>query len=171
MKKYLIGLIAIIILSLAIFTGCTTQSAMQSEYDITKAQLGKFQENQPIPQLEFSNTRQAVIDRIVRWSDPNKISYIYLVSFGRVMAYYTVKGSVECKQSYLSPITAPWGNSNGYTTIDLPDVDGTYGDNMDSIFFFTTEGVYVEWHGDYMWTDQPLKLSTAPELYIEIDNP
>ena len=40
--------------------------------------------------------------------------------------------------------------------------------NTDGIFFFTTEGAYVEWKGDYMMSDQPLKLTTTPELVREI---
>ena len=39
---------------------------------------------------------------------------------------------------------------------------------MNGIFFFTTEGAYVEWVGDYMMSDQPLKLTTQPELVREI---
>jgi hypothetical protein len=165
-KKLMLGLLAILIILAAVLSGCETSTSqvMQKEYQSVSVQASKFQQTQPVPQISFSSTRDAVIKRIERWSDPNKISYIYLVSFGRVMAFYTVKGSVESKQSYLSPVTAPYGNSNGYTTIDTPDIDGTYGDNMDSIFFFTTDSVYVEWHGDYMWVDQPLKLSTQPEL-------
>jgi len=52
--------------------------------------------------------------------------------------------------------------------VSSPAEDGSYGTNGDAIFFFTTEGVYVEWRGDYMLCDQPLKLSTTPELvYIK----
>ena len=153
----------LLVVMVALLAGCdgvTTQ--MQTQYNQVAKQAEKFQQSQPAPQIGFSATRQAVINRIERWSDPNKISYIYLVSFGRVMAFYTVKGSVECKQSYLFPVTAPYGSTGA--VIDTPDIDGTYGDNNDSIFFFNTDGVYVEWHGDYMWVDQPLKLATQPEL-------
>jgi hypothetical protein len=156
-KKVVFSILALITLSIVFLPSCTT---MEDERQKAVNQIATYQQTQPIPKLDFSNTRQAVIDRIERWSDPNKISYIYLVSFGRVMAFYTVKGSVECKQSYLTPVEGQYG--------DLPDIDGTYGDNMDSIFFFTTDKVYVEWHGDYMWVDQPLKFQTAPELYYDI---
>lgn len=169
MKKFIIGGLVLIVLALVVFSGCSDLSTqMNKQYNQVAVQMDKFQSNQPAPEIDFSNTRQAVIDRIERWSDPNKISYIYLVSFGRVMAFYTVKGSVESKQSYLYPVYYPY--SGGSVALDNPDVDGTYGDNMDSIFFFTTEGVYVEWHGDYLWVDQPLKFTTAPELYMEIEN-
>ena len=165
MKK----IIAIVLVCLILAgLGCDvsgTRSTMNKQYSDVSQQAAKFQETQPAPVIEFSNTRQAVIDRVKRWNDPNKISYIYLVSFGRVMAFYTVKGSVESKRSYLFPVTVPYdpGYYDG-AVVDNPDIDGTYGDNMDSIFFFTTDDVYVEWHGDYMWVDQPLKLATAPEL-------
>lgn len=35
-------------------------------------------------------------------------------------------------------------------------------------YIFTTEGAYVEWKGDYMMSDQPLKLTTQPELVRQI---
>ena len=161
MKKVLFGVFLMVLLA----TGCAQNSPMSKEYSNTREQTTKFQQTQPIPKLDFSNTRDAVIRRINRWNDPNKISYIYLVSFGRVMAFYTVKGSVESKRSYLSPITEPFNpNYSESSVVDTPDVDGTYGDNADSVFFFTTDDVYVEWKGDYMWVDQPLKLATQPEL-------
>jgi hypothetical protein len=53
--------------------------------------------------------------------------------------------------------------------VNAPDLDGTYGENVEGIFFFTTEGAYVEWKGEYMMSDQPLKLSTPPELVRQIN--
>lgn len=38
----------------------------------------------------------------------------------------------------------------------------------DGIFFFTTEGAYVEWAGEYMVSDFPLKLSTPPAMVKQI---
>jgi hypothetical protein len=32
------------------------------------------------------------------------------------------------------------------------------------VFFFTTDGVYVEWKGEYLYVDEPLKFTTQPEL-------
>jgi hypothetical protein len=64
-------------------------------------------------------------------------------------------------------------SSGGYTympcyPVEAPDLDGTYGENVDGIFFFTTEGAYVEWKGEYLMSDQPLKLTTQPELFREV---
>lgn len=161
MKKIIVWFFVISLL--LILVGCD-DTPMDKEYKLNSAQIDKFQQTQPIPKIDFSNTRDAVIKRIERWSDPNKISYIYLVSYGRVMAFYTVKGSVESKRSYLSPVLRPLGTMNDSSIVDAPDVDGTYGDNADSIFFFNSDNVYVEWSGDFLWVDQPLQFATQPEL-------
>ena len=102
------------------------------------------------------------------------------------MVFYSVSGQVVSLRSYLTPMEnivnfngIPCTTANrsdnsertctgGGYIISNPDIDGTYGDNPDGIFFFTTEGAYVEWKGDYMVSDQPLKLSTQPELIREI---
>lgn len=147
-----------------------TQASNQVAQKIAKAV--------PIPQLTNSSERVNVSKRAVLFDDPNKISYIYLVSFGKVMAFYTVQGKVSSLRSYMTPeqklieyngdnCTSTYYNS--CYVVDAPDIDGTYGENVDGIFFFTTEGAYVEWKGDYMMSDQPLKLSTQPELVRQIN--
>ena len=106
-------------------------------------------------------------------NDENKLSYIYLVSYGKVMAFYTVKGKVS---SVNSQITNPeqalddehGGYDAGSVVLPSPAEDGSYGTNGDAVFFFTTEGVYVEWAGEYMLADQPLKLTTPPALVRQI---
>ena len=163
MKKNIVCLLIVLSLILML-VGCD-DTPMDKEYKMNMEQIDKFQQTQPVPQINYSSTRAGVIKRIERWSDPNKISYIYLVSYGRVMAFYTVKGSVESKRSYLSPVLRPLSGYNGtYPVVDAPDVDGTYGDNKDSVFFFNSDDVYVEWSGDYLWVDQPLQFATQPEL-------
>lgn len=126
----------------------------------------------PIPQITNSLERVNVAKRAQLFDSPDKTSYIYLISYGKVMAFYTVKGKVSSLQSYMVPTdklvygdgTPCHYSSDNCYTIAAPDIDGTYGDNDPGIFFFTTEGAYVEWHGDYMMSDQALQLSTQPEL-------
>lgn len=143
--------------------------------------VAKLRSAVPIPQLETSLERVNVAKRAEIFNKPDKISYIYLVSYGKVMAFYTVKGKVSSLRSYMVPTerisgydgtdcnysNASTGNAGCYVT-EAPDIDGTYGENVNGIFFFTTEGAYVEWKGDYMMSDQSLKLSTQPELIREI---
>lgn len=136
----------------------------------------------PIPELQNSSERANVSKRAQIFNNENKISYIYLVSYGKVMAFYTVKGKVSSLRSYMAPMEqlvdwrgrkcdSSWSNNCGGQSsfvVSAPDIDGTYGENVEGIFFFTTEGAYVEWKGEYMMSDQPLKLTTQPELIRQI---
>lgn len=124
----------------------------------------------PAPQLQQSLERKNIIERLQRINKPDQISYIYLVNYGKVMAHYTVRGKVSSLNSYLMTqervITR---GSEGIATVEAPDLDGTYGQNADGVFFFTTENALVEWRGDYLWCDQPLKLTQPPELVLSLE--
>lgn len=138
--------------------------------------------NVPVPQLTTSSERKNVAKRAEIFNNEEKISYIYLVSYGKVMSFFTVQGKVSSLRSYMTPVEQivdrfgkpcvdndSWCSSSGMThIISAPDIDGTYGENVEGIFFFTTEGAYVEWKGEYMMSDQPLKLTTTPELVRQI---
>lgn len=130
----------------------------------------------PIPQIETSLERKNISKRAEIFNKENKVSYIYLVSYGKVMAFYTVKGKVSSLNSYMVPqeqLVDKEGNKCSYSNSDCfptqaPDIDGSYGENTNGIFFFTSDGAYVEWSGEYMMSDQPLRLSTQPELTREV---
>ena len=138
----------------------------------------RVQESVPIPNITTSAERKNIAARAVLFDSESKVTYIYLVSFGKVMAFYPVKGKVSSLNSYLSPLDklvreggkpCVWESPVGSCmVVSSPDIDGAYGENADGIFFFTTEGAYVEWKGDYMVSDQPLKLTTQPELVQNI---
>jgi hypothetical protein len=148
------------------------KSDIQQSNDIAK-EIGR---NVPIPQLKTSSERVNVARRAELFDNEDKISYIYLVSYGKVMAFFTVKGKVSSLRSYMTPEEKIveyngkdcWGGGTGCFVVGAPDIDGTYGENVEGIFFFTTEGAYVEWKGEYMMSDQPLRLVTPPELVREV---
>lgn len=179
MKKILLFTLPLALLvfmgASCIDTTSTQSTEAQKQEDIQKQLVNSV----PVPTVSNSTTREALSERTKLFDDQNKISYIYLISYGKVMAFYSVKGQVVSLRSYLTPmenIVTSQGTScskisggcgNGYV-VQTADVDGTYGDNVDGVFFFTTDGAYVEWKGDYMVSDQPLKLSTPAELIREV---
>ena len=121
------------------------------------------------PKLQTSLERKNLVRRLERINRENMVSYIYLIDSGKVMAYYTVSGKVSSLNSYLTAMerieSFPVGNNTTqWVTMEAPDQDGSYGKNTDGVFFFTTEGAYVEWKGKFLWADQPLKISQPPEL-------
>lgn len=170
-----------LLLSLALLacSGCGEVVATGSS---TKAEMAQTEINHlrlvkaiPPPRIDNSQERKNLSERLVRFNTDNKVSYIYLVSFGKVMAFYVVKGKVSSVNSLL---TTPdqivrggsWQNGITYHVISSPDLDGSYGSNGDAVFFFTTDGTYVEWNGEYMLCDKPLKLSTPPALVIQLED-
>ena len=143
-----------------------------------REQQEKLAKAHKVPVFERSQERANIVKRLELFNSDEKVSYIYLTSFGRVMAFYTVKGKVSSVNSYLTASEqlvreggepCKWSSPVGSCyVVEAPDNDGSYGSNGDGVFFFTTEGAYVEWNGEYMLSDQPLKLTTQPELVRQV---
>lgn len=166
----------LLLISALLFVGCgdSVKSTATIEQERTEANQMRLLEEQPPVSLDWSLERENLNKRALLWNDPNKVSYIYLINYGRIMAFYVVKGKVS---SVNSQITNPaqlafqrkhsFGDAHYVTgVLPSPAEDGSYGTNGDSVFFFTSDGTYVEWMGDYMLCDKPLKLSTPPVVTI-----
>ena len=81
-----------------------------------------------------------------------------------------VDGKVSSLNSFLSPNYVEQeggGGSPGYYIIntELADVDGSYGENDNGIFFFTPDGKYVEWTGEYLYSDIPFEVDSPVVTY------
>lgn len=63
----------------------------------------KMDQVRPIPYMTDSEERKNLIKRAQTFNNPNKISYIYLYSFGKLIMYDTVKGKVSAVDSSLTP--------------------------------------------------------------------
>lgn len=179
-KKIVIGIVLLIVA--VMIAGCLDEKTKYE--DTTSGQEAKLTESNqarlltasPPPQLSNSLERENLIRRLDLLNDENKIFYIYLVSYGKVMAEYVAKGKVSSVNSKLTtqeqivrdPFAYSSGDGRQGKVVESPDLDGSYGTNGDAIFFFTTDGAYVEWSGEFMVSDFPLKMTTPPELVREI---
>jgi hypothetical protein len=178
MKKLLF--IPVVLSAVLFLTGCTVEPQKQSSYqsDANKVEetQNRVQTSVPIPEIQNSAERKNIAERAKLFDKENVNTYVYLVNYGKVMAFYTAKGKISSLNSYLSPVDklVDWEGkkcssySSSCYVVGAPDIDGAYGENANGIFFFTTENVYVEWKGDYLVSDQPLKLQTPVELYREV---
>lgn len=151
------------------FSSCaSTPSARQTERETVNDTYQRLVDQSPAPKLENSLERSNISKRLTTFSNPAKLSYVYLVSFGKVMAFYTVKGKITSGSKRLTDpkqfVTCDQGEYDGQCETDAPELDGTYGGSGDYIYFWTTDGTYVQWNGEYMLADQPLQLTTQPEL-------
>ena len=125
------------------------------------------------PQLKSSQERVNLINRLKLLNNTALVGYVALIgNQGQLVAYYTIKGKVTSLNSYLTSSQQEYcanagaynGNDWACTTVDSPDLDGSYGQNPEGIFFFTTSGSYVEWSGSYLYSNQPLTYAQQPLL-------
>lgn len=159
----LVGVLAALTCGCDETTISPTDMANKEQAGIASAQ-SRLVAAQPAPVLSRSQERAQVILRAERFAEAEKLGYVYLISYGRVMAMYPVKGKVSSLNSYLTAQDTAQKWNGGMVAVSAPDIDGTYGANVEGIFFFTPEDVYVEWNGDYMYCDAPLKMSTQPDI-------
>lgn len=179
MKQFFKGAAALLsyIIVSAVFTlicGCvfiaceaTTDNTKQNITD-TKIATESLLGNQKSPtDIDYSLERYNLIKRAY-WVNGQRekaaavpcpvdrpIGYIVLVTgSGSVLGTYTVDGKITSLNSFLSP-DSEYYSSGDYTSRWLADVDGSYGQNIDGVFWFTIDGKYMEWNGQYVYSDIP----------------
>lgn len=163
--------ILVAVLLIVLTVGCSESGTYMDTYT-TKQVASKLQENQPTPNdIEYSLQRYNLIRRAY-WVNGMRekarslpcevekpLGYIYFFLEGvGCIAQYTVDGQITSLKTYLTPDSERYAGESVYW---LADVDGTYGENQEGIFFFTVDGNYIEWNGRYHYSD----------IYYEIDDP
>lgn len=94
------------------------------------------------------------------------LGYILLFTeSGSIVGNFIVDGKVSSLNSYLTPDSEyyelAYGGSYREYNKWLADVDGSYGENDNGIFFFTPDGKYIEWTGIYLYSDIPFEVQST----------
>jgi hypothetical protein len=166
MKKVIAGIAALgLVLGLS---ACSEQkSNAQSEGQaLTEQAFSQQSKAVPYPasELRSSLERANLKERLLRTNKPTSQGFIYLMSFGKIIGYYTVKGKVSSTQSQMTTDQLIINNrTDGQSpvVVNAPGDDGSYGANEPGIFFFTTEGQMVTTNLDYIWSDNPIAIDTT----------
>ncbi len=174
MKKIFILFIVVTLF----LTGCdieTTATATEQNTIDTKTATETILETQKTPtDINFSLERYNLIKRAywvngqrekamqVKCNVEKPIGYITLVVGNSILCQYTVDGKITSLNSYLSPDSDYYeiatGATSTYKNSWLADVDGSYGTNVDGVFWFDCNGNYHEWNGTYHYSDIPLPI-------------
>lgn len=151
-------------------------STFWSEMKSTEANQQSLVKAEPIPRMEDSLERQNLIRRYQTLNDQNQEFHVYLMSHGKVVSYYVAQGKVSSVNSKLTQpeqIIQDDGNSGQGEqddhVVSSPQLDGSYGTNGDGIFFYTTDGSYVEWNGEYLVSERPMNIQTPLSLEAQVD--
>ena len=168
MKKIFVLLLLVLSMMIA-GTGCELEHT-QKNVDDTETVTEKLIINQPTPtDMDYSLERYNLIKRAY-WVNGQRekalevicpikkpVGYITLFTkSGEIIGTYEVDGKVTSLNSYLSPDSRYYTSPN--STRWLADVDGSYGENQNGIFWFTTDNHYMECTGDYLYSDTNLNL-------------
>ncbi len=175
MKKFMTAILVALVATfgLAACSSPAEQTSQGESQKTTEAYTESATKAVPYPLEQMKQggwlERQNLRERLIRYSDPNKLSYIYLFSAqGQLMANYTVKGKVSNASSQMttSQVVNDYCGSGcqEWVATDAPMDDGTWGPSEDAIFFYTPEGVMIQWNSLYVLSDSPLDLTTQPVL-------
>lgn len=177
MKKIIIT-VCLLALICAMFAGCEpTGTYLDTRKTLNTA--SNLQSNQPTPtDIEYSLERYNLIRRAY-WVNGQRekanalpceiqkpLGYIVLFSGNTTIGSFVVDGKVSSLNSYLTPDSEEY--SSEYSRW-LADVDGSYGENDNGIFFFTPDGKYIEWTGTYLYSDIPFEVA-EPVIKMEVNN-
>jgi hypothetical protein len=100
-------------------------------------------------------------------SNPGQIGFVLLLNqAGQPIMYTSVRGKITSGSKRL---TAPMveyhvdhGEYRGTALGDGPSDEGTYGHSGDYVFFWTTDGQYIQWNGGYLYSDKPFRTNIQP---------
>ena len=179
MKKC--AVILVLALLLVSLCSCAESGARRDVINTTEL-ADRLQENQPTPNdIEYSLERYNLIRRTY-WVNGMReraaslpceverpLGYIVLFSGNAAVGQFVVDGKVSSLNSFLTPDSEYYEKNSSYNNRWLADVDGSYGENDSGIFFFTPDGKYIEWSGDYLYSDIPFTIDAPIVQYKETD--
>lgn len=171
MKRYIVAAIALVTLAVMV-AGCgqnnsrknAQKQATKNYYNEVAAQqraLAEQLRQTPVEYPVYSDERANINERNIRLNDPNKITYIYAISFGGSVIFHDVaKGKVSACNAQILPEEGPVRYRGADLIVPQPEPDGTFTPGHECIFYFTVQGAYREYEGNYFMTDQPVQLRT-----------
>lgn len=198
MKKRIALVFVLVLIASALAGCEAVESGSQADTRNTMNTANRLQTNQPTPDdIEYSLERYNLIRRAY-WVNGMRekantlpceidkpLGYIVLFSGNAIVGSFVVDGKVSSLNSFLTPDSEYYSGEvtavstirrNGsisdsyydYVNKWISDVDGSYGENDNGIFFFTPDGKYVEWTGEYLYSDIPFVVD-APVVRYEVN--
>lgn len=152
---------AVLLLSLTMLSGCDfpggpPAKATQTQKAKEAANSIQFEENAEIDNIKH---------RLQLTADPGKLGFILLLNqAGQPILYEGVKGKVTSGGKRLTEPDrlddrVPVNNT---VVRAAPSDEGTWGSSTEYIYYWNAEGVYRQWAGAYLYSDQPIRLRVEP---------
>jgi len=159
-------------LAILLGIGACSQSDTADQKE-KRANFGAAQAKVPFPKdaITYPLERENVAKKLKLDSDPNRLSYIYLLSLdGKVISHFVAKGKVSSSDSQLLPtqeVRDVCCSDYEPMLFEAAGDDATYGNREPGIFFFTPDGQLITWSGDYIQSQRPLSVKTPISLVAD----
>lgn len=108
-----------------------------------------------------------ILDRRVLFGKPGLIGYVVFLNYsGQPIMYMTVNGKCTSSSKRLEDNYRRFRveGDQGYHEELVPGAgeDGTYGASDSYVYCTGTDGRYVQWNGNYLYSDKPFDLTIQP---------
>jgi len=148
-----IGLAILAFLGLSASSCEDIPAAQEKESATQQSTYERLSARQPAKQMTYSPTRATINAWIEKWSQPNKLAYVYLqASNGQLVGYYVTKGLPVSYCASLTPTyrfeTHDQAGGYGDIMVPAPGMDGVYYSGGQCLAYYgidATTGQYMEW--------------------------
>jgi len=172
--KRIITIVLIALIAVIFFTGCgqPANASREGRQDAMYV-AGNLAERQPMPtDIQASLERHNIIRRSY-WingmreramnlpspiADPPLGHIVLFAPNGGVVGRFLVEGKVTSLNYSLVPYSEYWeiaGAQGRHFNRWIANAGGVYGTNTNGVFWFTPDGMYMEWNGTYLFSDVP----------------
>lgn len=143
---------------------CTTESSRQFEAKVANTQ--SLMAKQPTPVIDFSMDRYLLAERLTRFNDPNKMTYLYINFFDGSWVQVTIIGKLASTSKRL---TSP-ENLQQYGSEPVADEMAVWGSSQPDKVGMTTLGSLVEFGGmvGFIYSEVPLIFKNLKSQMVEI---
>lgn len=168
-------------LAVAVFAGNT--SSCENSNPEAQRQTTLKQQNteslmikQPAPMVGFSMDRYILAQRLVRFNNPNKMSYLYMFFQNGSVLQISIVGKLTSTSKRLTDpqayVTSKMPNVDTYRSdrIDVADEMGTWGSSEPAKVGLTTMGSLLEFGGftGYVYSETPLNFKSGEKEVVVV---
>lgn len=175
MRKALSVTVLLIFVSaimLVTLSSCKSEISQQKRQAKEKAMnVETLMERQGVSKIDFSMDRYLLKERIERFNDPNKMSYLYVFTPSGPVVAVTIMGKVASTSKRLTNTHEPISFNTGALLTPTPDEMGVYGESSgDAKVGITTLGSLIEFggFGFYIYSEVPISFTGLDKPVIEL---
>ena len=143
--------------------GCSNLTADEQP---TSQQVQEQKAQEASRSVEFTDNAEIknIQHRLKLTSQPGLLGYVLLFNpgTGDPAMYTTVEGKITSGGKRLNPteklVRCDKGQYYGECNMPSANDEGTYGTSGEYIYFWTTDGQYIQWNGNYLYSDKPIRI-------------